>query len=184
MVHKISTDASVCVWFALGILLLPFSWLFAAAVAAVIHELGHLATAKIRKVPWDELKIGAGGMVMHMGCMTEKDTLLIALAGPGASFLLCGLVHIWPQVAICGLVQGLYNLLPIYPLDGGRVLYALMGNRAGMVEKIFLFIALTAGITGAICTKLGLSALLLALLVCIRAIQRKFPCKEALIGVQ
>lgn len=181
---KIRTDATVFVWLALGLLLLPFSWLFAAAVAAVIHELGHLVVSKIRKVPWEELKIGAGGMVIHMGTMTEKDTLLIALAGPGASLLLCSLLHVWPQAAICGLVQGVYNLLPIYPLDGGRVLHALIGDRAASIEKGFIIMILIAGIVGTIRTELGISPLLLALLVCIRAIQRKFPCKEGLIGVQ
>ena len=182
--HKIRTDAAVFLWLALGLLLLPLSWLFAAAVAAMIHELGHLVAAKIRKVPWQELAIGAGGMVMYMGCMTDKDTILISFAGPGASLLLCSLLYIWPQVAICGVVQGLYNLLPIYPLDGGRVLYALIGDRAASVEKVFIFMIFIAGIVGTIRTELGISPLLIALLICVRAIKRKFPCKEALIGVQ
>lgn len=181
---KIRADATVFVWLALGVLMLPLSWLFAAAAAAVFHELGHLSAAKWRKVLYHGMSVGPGGMVMHMGNMSAMDVLLVSAAGPGASLLLFSLLHVWPQVAVCGMVQGLYNLMPIYPLDGGRILHALIGDTANSVEKVFVFIALAVGIIGAIRTELGISALLLALLVCFRAIQRKFPCKEALIGVQ
>lgn len=48
--------------------------------------------------------------------------LICALAGPLGSLALLCFLRIWPQAAICGSIQGTFNLLPLYPLDGGRVL--------------------------------------------------------------
>lgn len=58
--------------------------------------------------------------------MSTGRELIAVLAGPAASLLLLSLVRVFPRVAICGLIQGIYNLLPIYPLDGGKALRCLM----------------------------------------------------------
>ena len=58
--------------------------------------------------------------------MSPGRELICILAGPAASLLLLCLARIFPRVAICGLIQGCYNLLPIAPLDGGRALHCLL----------------------------------------------------------
>lgn len=58
--------------------------------------------------------------------MSPGRELLCVLAGPAVSFSLLALARFFPRIAICGLVQGIYNLLPIYPLDGGKALRCMV----------------------------------------------------------
>ena len=113
MRQRIRIDAGTYIWMAMGLLLLPASWILAAVGAAMIHEGCHYAAAKIRKVPCLSLSVGSGGMIMHLGTMDRRDTVFVSAAGPAGSLLLGCFLRICPQLAVCGLVQGFYNLLPI-----------------------------------------------------------------------
>lgn len=113
-------EASLWLLLALLLLTLPVSWIIAAVLAAVFHELCHLLVLKCCHISVYKLRIRAGGAVLDTGSMGDREELLCTLAGPAGSFLLLGLVHITPRIAMCGLVQGLFNLLPLGDLDGGR----------------------------------------------------------------
>ena len=64
--------------------------------------------------------------MLETGSMTIREELLCALAGPAGSLSLL-LVSEWiPRIALCGMVQGLFNLIPAGNLDGGRVLRCLI----------------------------------------------------------
>ena len=56
---------------------------------------------------------------------------LVALAGPAANLLFGALALLWGWglAAALTLAVGAFNLLPILPLDGGRVLYGLLAGR-------------------------------------------------------
>ena len=106
----------------LMIFLLPLRWLIAAAVAALIHELGHYTAVRLLGGSVHGLKFRLSGAVMESSCLPQWAELVCLIAGPLAGLLPVLMFHRFPVMALCAMVQSAYNLLPIYPLDGGRIL--------------------------------------------------------------
>ncbi len=113
------------------------------SISILIHEIGHAIAA--RKMNLELVRIHLylfGGMAeLKQRPIRPKEELIIALAGPAASFFLAGLsylvmiqiqpyhdhIHLLAQFAfVMNLLLGLFNLLPIFPLDGGRSLRAII----------------------------------------------------------
>ena len=116
-------------WLDEGVGLLPWGLL-----ACFVHELGHIAAALACGGRVERLSLTMVGAELSFSYRTPlsygRDSL-VALAGPGANLLLGGLFF-WqgrhlPAVLTLGL--GVFNLLPILPLDGGRVVYGLLAER-------------------------------------------------------
>lgn len=122
-----TADASVYFLGALLLLTLPLRWLLAAVIAAVIHELCHMLAVRLLGGTIMGVTIGPGGAVMETTPFSRGKELVCALAGPVGSLLLLSLCRWIPRIALCAGVQALYNLLPVYPLDGGRVLHCAAG---------------------------------------------------------
>lgn len=116
-------------WLDEGVGLLPWGLL-----ACAVHELGHVAAARRFGGRVERLSLTAVGAELsfsYRAPLTYGRDSLVALAGPWANLLLGGLFY-WqgrhlPAVLSLGL--GVFNLLPILPLDGGRVLYGLLAER-------------------------------------------------------
>lgn len=122
----IRTDARAWLLWAVLILLLPLKWLISAALAAAVHETFHIAAilcfgGRIRNV-----RIGAGGAVIEASDISGYQELISALAGPLGSFLLALMIRKFPVLGFCALAQGCYNLIPVYPMDGGRAVRCLL----------------------------------------------------------
>lgn len=111
-----------CVALALTLLVLPLPWVAAAVLAAAVHELCHYLAIAALGGQVGRIAVGSGGAAMELGCLSPVRELLAAAAGPVGSLSLMLMGRFFPRLALCGLVQGLFNLLPIYPLDGGRIL--------------------------------------------------------------
>lgn len=122
MVHRFRVEWSFWLLLALLLMTLPLTWVMAAMLAAAFHELCHLVMLRCWRVPVYGIHIRAGGAGIDTGPLAHREELLCALAGPMGSFLLLLLLHIAPRTAVCGLMQGLYNLIPVGDLDGGRAL--------------------------------------------------------------
>lgn len=104
------------------LLLLPLQWVIALVLAATVHECFHALAVRLLGGRILRLTIGPGGAVMEATPMEGTKALLCSLAGPAGSLSLL-LVSRWlPRAAICSLIQGCYNLLPLLPLDGGNAL--------------------------------------------------------------
>jgi len=118
------------------------SALFFASLLA--HELGHAVVANARGVPVRRITLFVLGGVAHLAHEPRRarDELAIAAAGPVVSLALAGLFalpallgdaglapvlrhpSIWLTSANLGLA--LFNLIPAFPLDGGRLLRATL----------------------------------------------------------
>ena len=122
----------------------------------------------------------------------KRDMALCALAGPMGSFLLVVGYRIIPEIAICGLVQGCFNLLPVLPMDGGRTLAGMLELlKVPEVNGIMLAVRWMTGIIiggaciyGFLMWNLGYGVLILGFVVVWRTLPRKTPCKEGSFGVQ
>ena len=101
-------------------------------LAALGHEAGHLLALGIFRVPVEEillLPLGALIVAPRQERLSYGRELLAVLAGPAANLLLALLsARIWGGYVFAGanVLLGLYNLLPIRGLDGGRALYLLV----------------------------------------------------------
>ena len=182
MARRLQIDAGAYLWLALGLLVLPVKWLAAGIVAAGIHEFAHWTAAKMLGVRIQKIFIGSWGCRMETEEMPYLKEILCALAGPVGSLLLLLTVNWFPRLAICGGVQGLFNLLPIYPMDGGRVLRGLLCILAGedwagricrIVEIGVSALILAGAAILSLRYKCGMIPLIFGMILCIKAFQPK-----------
>jgi len=169
-------DPWAYIWVALLILLLPLPWLAAALTAAIFHEGCHLLAIHVLGGRVFRVRAGIGGAVIEAALPGTGQELWCALAGPLGSFLLLFCSRWFPRVALCGLMQGVFNLLPVFPLDGGRALRCALGLvRPELPEKaerriegtVSVCLMIAAGIT-ALRLSLGGLAVVLGVLVLTR----------------
>ena len=110
-------------WIVLGlaVLLLPLRVLLGIVLAAAIHEIGHLAAMYFLGVPVLGIVLRPGGARIEAGPMEPGEEVICALAGPVAGAVTIFAWKWFPELAVAGFIQTVFNLIPIYPLDGGRV---------------------------------------------------------------
>ena len=119
----------------------------------LLHELGHAVVARRRGVQVDEIDLWLLGGVARMHGEPAKpgDELRFALAGPAVTLAIAavfgavrlavgGVAPDWVlalidyQLFVNGAILA-FNLLPAFPLDGGRVARALLWRRLGDKER-------------------------------------------------
>lgn len=100
----------------------------------LVHEVGHMIAAHFCKMTIKSCVLypyGAEIIFVNGEHMTSKQMLIIALAGPFASCCLALGSFFMPQPFQDSLLSIqmyllLFNMLPIWSLDGGRAIYAFM----------------------------------------------------------
>lgn len=185
MVRFLRLDPGACFLGALCLYLLPFRWVLGALIAAAVHEACHLLVLKLTGVPVYSVTLGSMGAKIEMGPLEPGQEILCALAGPAGSFLMLLLCNVFPEAALCGLVQGVFNLLPVYPMDGGRVLQCLVGERRSrQIEKMVILTLLLSGVYVGMTLNLGIWTCFPGIVLGAKHCNRKFPCNETKKAVQ
>jgi Zn-dependent protease len=108
--------------FAAVLLVFPLQWICAWLLAAIIHEVGHCILVIIFGGRVIGACIDIGGFKLYTSTMAGVKSSICSAAGPLAGIMLLFCARQFPRLALCGIFQSVYNLLPIYPLDGGRIL--------------------------------------------------------------
>ncbi len=121
-------------------------FLLAVFASVFLHELGHALTARRFGIRTRRITLSPLGGVAQLegGMMPPKAELWVALAGPAVSFALAaiffGLASLtgdWSPTTFVGslawanLMIAAFNMLPAFPMDGGRVFRAALSERLG-----------------------------------------------------
>ncbi len=147
--------------------------LFFASVLS--HELAHAVVAQRRGIPVHRITLFLLGGAAQISTepRTPGDEAKIALAGPALSVLLGGLLlglglladivgaiaaaALFETVGVINLLLAAFNLLPGFPMDGGRVFRAAVWAATGDVRTATRVAATTGRFLGAGMVGLGVS---------------------------
>lgn len=123
------------------------AFLVAMFTCVLLHEFGHVLAARRYGIRTPDITLLPIGGLAHLERMPTKpsEELLVALAGPAVNVLIAGTIFAWlgftPYTpADADLVQGsffgrlmywnvimvIFNMIPAFPMDGGRVLRAVL----------------------------------------------------------
>lgn len=125
---------------------------------AIIHELGHLAAGLILKFKPEEIKLTPVGLQIQFKVSDEEYKLnnvksytikkaIIALAGPLTNFIIATIMiaiaqinielqytYMFSLIVYSNLLIAMFNLIPIYPMDGGRVVKEILSIILGKTK--------------------------------------------------
>ncbi|MCB2209445.1 site-2 protease family protein [bacterium] len=157
-------------------MLTELAFILALFLFVILHELGHALVARRFGYPTQDIVLlPIGGMARMELPDKPGQELLVALAGPLVNLLLAGAFlvglllsgfftqplsvsllteNIWMRLTTVNITLALFNLIPAFPMDGGRVLRALLASRMNRVKAtqtaatVGKVIAIIMGIVG------------------------------------
>ena len=128
-------------------------------VCVTLHELSHALSAKRYGINTKDITLYPIGGVARLEKMPEKpkQELIVALAGPvvnviialllaplivqsnfetseSGNALIIGANNFLPMLGMLNITLAVFNLIPAFPMDGGRVLRALLAMKLGRVK--------------------------------------------------
>ena len=106
--------------------------------SVALHELGHSLVARAKGGYIHEIVLYPFGGAAKISNIPKRpiDEMLVALAGPAVSFLLMVLFNQIEFLKALGYLNGMlffFNILPVFPMDGGRVLRAALTIKKGRI---------------------------------------------------
>lgn len=189
MIH---VDGILYISTALLLLLLPMKWLVSVAIAVFVHEFCHLAALFFVRGRIRRITITSSGCEIITESLGEVQQFFSILAGPIGSLCLILFRRFAPELAVCGLFHGIYNLIPVLPFDGGRLLQIiLLRIIPEKADSILLGIRKTSfctlfvlGICLCFLDRRLISCFTMFAVLCIGRLIRKTPCKARKSKVQ
>ena len=162
----------------LGVAASAIGFVFAIFGCVFLHEMGHAIAGKWFRIPTLDITLYPIGGVARMADFTRSPfaELIVAIAGPMVNLAIAtvlflglsirasldqvsmeGIVSLDPmeQLLIANIVLAVFNMLPAFPMDGGRVLrsllammmpYAQATRYAARVGQVMAILMLVAGI--------------------------------------
>ena len=128
-----------------------FAYALLLLVSVLAHELAHALTAKLFHWPTEKIVLNLWGGHTQFQSFTASPgrSVLVAMAGPAANFVLAGAgwlllsygelggvadilanIFVWANLLI-----GIFNVLPGLPLDGGRLVESAVWKATGSQDK-------------------------------------------------
>lgn len=143
----------------------------------VLHEFGHALTARAFGIKTPDITLLPIGGVARLQRMPDKpwQELVVALAGPLVNVVIAGILILYlgrgvdlgsmahpedvkvsmvVKLAVINVWLALFNLIPAFPMDGGRVLRALLamvmsyGTATQVAASVGQFVAILLGFAG------------------------------------
>lgn len=190
---KLTFSGSFFFLLAAAFILVPIPWLAAWICTLIIHECFHYIALRLCGGSVQLIRVGHNGIIMETQPLSFLEEAICAYAGPIGGLVVLLLAKHIPRVAICTLFLSAYNMLPIFPLDGGRGLGCILRRYLGetkaervqkCIENGTLLIIFLFSIYAVLRLGLGLLPAVIATILLVRSKGIKFPCKKLRIGLQ
>ena len=139
-------------------------FMIAGFISILVHELGHALTAKAFGKRVEIVLQAFGGYAAYSGGapLDRTRTFLVTAAGPALQIVLGVVVYLFSQslpsmspqatyfverLYAISFIWALLNLLPVLPLDGGRLLQTILGpSRIKLTLLISIAVAIGVGV--------------------------------------
>ena len=159
MIERISIkiDLKIFLFLFLFLLTSQFEIYIILFVFAILHELGHLVAGLILKFKPEEMRLTPMGLQIRFKTQAREinakikqareiniKRAIIAIAGPITNFAIAVIaiivawvsgnaqnIYIYQIIIYSNFLIGMFNLIPIYPMDGGRLLKEVLAISCG-----------------------------------------------------
>ncbi len=117
-------------------------------LSSCLHELGHILSYRILIKKWPQIDISVFGFRMKNNVTSNKYMIIILISGPLTNVLISAIAAVLCNycltinqyiLIIINIIIFTINMIPIYYLDGGQILYRISPFYQRNYKKISIF---------------------------------------------